>query len=89
MERLNNAPILDQTEGQRDILMMIAIWKLSGGQVVKIDAETIKAFNAAHNHNAVLLMHGHADSIDIGIITAERAAVLAAHQQATTSTEKH
>jgi hypothetical protein len=89
MKRLNDSPILDQTEGMRDKLLMIALWKLNGDKIVSLSADDIKAFNAAHNDQATLLLHGHKDSIDLGVITLERAAVLAAHQDAITPKGRH
>lgn len=89
MQRLNDAPILDQTEGTRDKLLMIALWKLAGDKIISISTDDIIAFNAAHNDQATLLMHGHKDSIDIGVITLERARVLAAHHEAMTPKGSH
>lgn len=89
MQRLNDAPILDQTENMRDKLLMIALWKLNGDKIINISADDIKAFNAAHNDAATLMVHGHKDSIDLGVITLERAAVLAAHHAAMTPKGRH
>lgn len=89
MKPLNDAPVLDQTDGQRDKLLMIALWKINGGQMVSLTADDIKAFNAAHNDQATLYVHGHKDSIDIGVITTERALVLLAHHEATTPKGRH
>jgi hypothetical protein len=89
MQRLNDAPILDQTEGMRDKLLMIALWKIQGDKIITITPDDIKAFNAAHANEATLLVHGHKDSIDLGVITLERAAVLAAHHEATTPKGRH
>lgn len=81
MKKLNEAPILEQTtDEQREHLMLIALWKQTGGQIVKVTADDIRAFNEAFQCQPVMLMHAHVDSIDIGVVTLERARVLAAHQ---------
>lgn len=88
MQALNDAPILDQTEGMRDKILLIALWKLNRGQIVKVSTQDIIDFNAAFNDQAVMFMHGHVDSIEVGVITMERAKELAAHQAAVTSSTR-
>lgn len=90
MNRLNDAPILDQTTNeQRETLMLIGLWKLAGTEVIKITTDDIKAFNAAFKSNPVLMIHGHIDSIDLAVVTLERAKVLAAHDDENTSKASH
>jgi hypothetical protein len=88
MERLNDAPILEQTEGMRDRILMAALWKLNGGQVVKVTAQDLERYIAAFKGEPILFMHGHVDSIEVGIVTLERAKELAAHQAAMTSSTR-
>lgn len=80
MNRLNDAPILDQTDGQTEKLLMIALWKLAGSKTVTITADDMSAFTAHHKGMGVLFMHGHKDSIDLSVIDAEAAQRIALHQ---------
>lgn len=89
MQRLNDAPILDQTEGMHQQLLLIALWMAVGDKIQKITPDDIKRFNAAHSSEAIMFLHGHQDSIDVGVVTPERARQLAAHQAATTSKASH
>lgn len=89
MQRLNNAPILDQTEGQHQLLLLIALWMAVGDKIQKITPADIKRFNEAHAGMGIMFLHGHAESIDVGVVTPERARQLAAHHEATTSKASH
>lgn len=86
MQKLNEAPILEQTDGMRDRILMAALWKLNGGQAVNVTAADLEKYNAAFDCNPVLFMHGHADSIEVSVVTMERAKELAAHQARMTNT---
>lgn len=89
MQRLNDAPILDQTEGQEQTLLLIALWMSVGNKIQKITPDDIKRFNEAHDGMAIMFLHGHKDSIEVGVVTPERAHQLAAHHEATTSKASH
>lgn len=89
MQRLNDAAILDQMEGHTNTLLMIALWKARGDKITTITAADIQAFNQAHGGAAILYLHGHADSISLGVVTKDSAEKIAAHQAATTSKETH
>jgi hypothetical protein len=88
MQALNEAPILEQTEGMRDRILMAALWKLNGGKVVEVTAQDLERYIAAFNGAPVLYMHGHKESIEVGIVNMERARELAAHQARTTNTTR-
>lgn len=91
MQELNQSPILDQTrEGnKREMLIVAALWKLSGGTSVKLTAQDIQAFVDAYGGSPVLFMHGHADSIELGFVGMAEAMQLAAHQSSMTSGQVH
>lgn len=84
MNKLNDAPILEQTEGQREKLLLIALWKLNGSKPVTIAAADIMACSAANEGMPTLFMHGHADSIELACISASSAAKIAAHHNSIT-----
>lgn len=89
MQRLNDAPILDQTEGMRDKILMAALWKINGGKIITLTSQDLKAFLDAHNGMPVLFMHGHKESIEVGIVDMTKAQKLAAHHDSITPKGKH
>jgi hypothetical protein len=88
-QQLNDAPILEQTDGLRDRLLLAALWKLNGGATVKLTDKDISDYLAAFNNEPVMFLHGHVDSIEVGIVTMERAKDLAAHQASLASKAQH
>ncbi len=70
--------VLQQVDGQWQKLAALIVWKLCGEKSVEItvaDMQSIeKQFGA---EGPVLLTHGHTESIEFRVITAERGRVLA------------
>lgn len=82
LTRLNDAPVLDQLDGQWQRLMAIVLWKYHRGETLKLTVADMQAFQRdADAGEAVVFTHGHVDSIDLAVITEERARVLAAHDR--------
>lgn len=82
VKRLNDAPILDQLDGLWEKLVLALLWKYHPGETLRITAEDLKELRrASEAGSAVLFTHGHADPIELAVITAERAALLAAHDR--------
>ena len=77
--RLNDAPVLDQLEGQWQKMLAFVVWKLAP-RGVEITAADIERFAA---EGGIFLTHGHRDSFEFKIVTPAEAAVLAAHESAT------
>jgi hypothetical protein len=78
MRRLNDAPVLDQLEGQWQKMFAIMLWKLAP-QGIEITAADIAAFPPGR----VLFTHGHKDSFEFKIVTEAEARVIGAHEEAT------
>ena len=81
MAEMNDAPILDQVREHWQNLAAMIVWKVGAGNAVVLTADDIAKFAAeqAAGH-AVLLTHGHKDSIEFRIVTKRQAERLAAHQ---------
>ena len=86
-ERLNDAPVLDQLEGQWQKIAMAVIFKFVGSGVrVNLHADD---FMKLAEHYApgipVLFTHGHANSLDLMVIDHAAAMRIAEHQKSTES----
>lgn len=69
-----------QADGQWQKFAAFILWKLKGREVVKITAEDMKAMAAEFEPGmAVVLVHGHSDSIDFSIVDEAAAHRIAAH----------
>jgi len=77
--RLNDAPVLDQVEGQYHKFLMLALWKyLPDG--IEITLADILQFEADHGSDPwVLFSHGHKESFEFKAIRTNAAHVLAKH----------
>lgn len=89
-KRLNDAPVLDQLDGQWQKIAMAVIFKLAGpGVRVSLHADD---FAKLSEHYApgipVLFTHGHTDSIDLMVVDSASAMRIAEHQKATQSETK-
>lgn len=89
MKRLNDAPILDQVGDDTPVFLMVALWKLVKNQIITVTADDIRAFREVHDGQPTLFLHGHPDSIEVGVVTPARAAAIARHHAAMESKEKH
>ena len=79
VEKLNDAPVLDQIESIGYMKFMALLVHKLAPNGVKITVEDIARFPP----NGVLFAHGHRDSFDFKIVTQEQADKLAAHEAAT------
>lgn len=79
MDKLNEAPILDQLEGQWEKVCLMLLWKLVGmGKTVTIThADLAQIFETP----MVLYTRGHSDSMEFGVVTPERAQALVEFQK--------
>jgi hypothetical protein len=82
INKLNDAPILDQLDEQYQKLLAILVWKLqrdgSHPNGVTITHKDLVAYTEANARGeAVFLTHGHFDSIEFKSVTKQRAAELA------------
>ncbi len=83
VQHLNEAPILDQLEGQWQKIAMALIFKLAGPNVrVNLHGDD---FVKMAEHYApgvpVLFTHGHADSFDLMVVDHEAAMRIVEHQK--------
>lgn len=78
---MNEAPILDQLQGRWQLMVVYLLWKLSPNAPVHITAADMEACaqHYAPGH-PILFPHGHSDSIELSIVTEERARQIAEHQ---------
>lgn len=77
--KLNDAPVLDQMEGQWMKFFALVVWKLAPNGV-EITMADIDKFAA---EGGILLTHGHRESFEFRIVTPEAAARLAEHEATT------
>lgn len=81
MTNINDAPILDQLEGQWQKFAAIILWKLNGCKAVCISAADIEDFNVAFEDGSpVIFTHGQKESICFQIVSEVRAKEIAAFQ---------
>jgi hypothetical protein len=70
LERLNDAPILDQLEGHWQKISALLMQRFSKrGEVVVITADEIGKLNDDWPDGAILLVGGHVDSITLKLVT--------------------
>ncbi len=82
--RLNDAPILDQLDGQyQKFLLMILRKYVPDGAVISFRDIEALAIDQAAGNGWVLFSHGHNDSIEFKAIRESDAARLAMHEDAT------
>lgn len=81
-KKLNDAPVLDQIDGQWQKMAMILLWKLAGTKQVKVTADDIKAMS---DHFApgisVVYVHGHSDSLEFQLVDEASANRLVLHEE--------
>lgn len=79
--KLNDALILNQLDGQWQKFAAIILWKLNGNRQVRITAEDIDAFGQQFGAGGspIIFTHGHKESIEFQIVSEEAAARIAAH----------
>jgi hypothetical protein len=85
ISRLNDAPVLDQTNEHYQKLFAILVWKLQQLNLypngVTITARDIEAYGQAYARGEVILYaHGHPDSFEFKNVSRERADELAKWQ---------
>jgi hypothetical protein len=79
--QLNDAPILDQLEGQWQKLTGLILFKLlQKGQEVEITADDMQRYQQEWPAGAVIFTHGRHSSIAVKLISAVHAADLAAYE---------
>lgn len=79
VKKMNDAPVLDQVDGQWQKLAML-LWKLAGREKVKLTHAEIAAFGKEFEPGIpVLFTHGHSDSIEFQVIDEEAARRIAQH----------
>jgi hypothetical protein len=80
---MNDAPVLDQIDGQWMKFFAIALRKLGGK--VTITMADVEAFDREYRNGTGghLFTHGHKESFDFKIVSRAEAERLAAHESAT------
>lgn len=81
MIRLNDAPILEQTEDHMQKVLVMALWKLTGGTPVVLTTKDIEDCAQAHTGMPVLCMQGQSDSITLSVVSLARAKEIAEYHQ--------
>jgi len=83
-DRMNDAPILDQIDGQYEkfLLLILRKYKPVGVIITQADIEALLR-DQDGGDPWVLFSHGHRDSIEFKAIRASEAKVIAAHDAAT------
>lgn len=82
VQRLNDAPVLDQVQEHWQKLMAVILWKYHKGETLTLTTADFQAYQRDFDAgNAIMFTHGHIDSIDLAIISAERAAAIAEHEK--------
>lgn len=81
--RLNEAPVLDQIEGQYHKFLMLALWKYlpDGIEITLADFHQFERENGSDPW--VLFSHGHKESFEFKAIRTSAAERIAAHENAT------
>jgi hypothetical protein len=84
VNKLNNAPILTQLEGQYEkfLLLVLRKYKPNGVVITHADIEALLRENEGPDP-IVLFSHGHKDSIEFKAIRTSQAAVIQAHHERT------
>lgn len=79
--KLNDAPIIDQLDGQWQKFAAIILWKLNGNKAVQITGDDIERFGQQFTFGSpVIFTHGHKESIEFQIVSEEAAGRIAALQ---------
>lgn len=74
--------VLQQLDGHWQKMAAFLLWKLKGGEMVRLTHQDIEACGAAFApHGPVLFTHGHSDSIEFQVVDMDAARRLAAHAQ--------
>lgn len=79
VQRLNDAPVLDQLDEQWCKLFTALLWKLAP-EGVNLTIEDFEAFSKFAKTN-VLLSHGAKDAVAFKFVTLAEAQVIADHQK--------
>lgn len=75
-----DSTVLRQLDNHWQKIAAIIVWKLAGRERITISTADIEKFSAeTERGEAVLLSHGHKDSIDFQIVDVAAAEKLAAH----------
>lgn len=88
MPELNpDAVIVGQLREHWQKMAALLVWKLKGRERVRLTIEDMQRFLAeAQRGEAVLLTHGHPDSIEFAIVTEAEARQIAEHDRTTRGT---
>lgn len=79
--RLNDAPVLDQLEGQWQKMAGLILFKLlKKGEEVEITVDDMKRYEQEWPGGAIIFTHGRHSSFAFKLISAEEAARLAAYE---------
>ena len=79
---MNDAPVLDQVQEHWQKLMAVVLWKYHRGETVTLNAADFQGYQRDFDAGqAFMLTHGHYDSIELGIVDAERAKRIVEHDK--------
>ena len=81
INKLNDAPILDQLDGQWQKMFVFLLYKFAKTEKIKITAQDMMECNEVYPGGPVLFTHGHSDSVEVQIIDQEAAARIAEYQK--------
>lgn len=85
VDRLNDAAILGQLNGQWEKVALFLLWKLAGREKVRITGDDMARCLAEFSPGVpVLLTHGHSDAIEFQVIdeaAAQRIAIFERQQR--------
>jgi hypothetical protein len=80
-QKLNDATILQQLDGQWQRIATILLYKLKGRDQVKITTADMLALNKDFAPSgAVMFVHGHSDSFDLQVVDIDAAKRIADHE---------
>lgn len=74
-----DSTIIQQVEGQLDKLFAAVVHKAGGGKPIKITADDLRELSEKFDNFPVLFTHGMSDGIELSVVSAEQAKVIAAH----------
>lgn len=79
MKELNDAPVLNQVRDHWQRIAALIVWKVTHGKrSITISAQDMQEFQ---KDPRVLLTHGHVDSLEFKLVTAEEAQRMVEHQK--------
>jgi hypothetical protein len=82
MKQLNDAPIIDQLEGQWQKLFMALLWKLKQREAVRLTAADFAALEDAYPGSIpVLFTHGMSDALEFQILDEAAAARIGEYEK--------